>query len=231
MPSQHGVSPRTRQLRHLSALAADRLRTAILAAQCALEAEEQKFNPNHDARGRFTSGVGVGAAGDAERQARRDRLVAAQDKAMTDPALRRSDPTHCNQATIQVLESVGAPVGDLTDAHGRAMSANAMADALARSKDWVEVTRSDAIRLAGNGNPVVGAWKNSGNMPNDLHGHLGSLRPGGLPGEPQSTSNIPIYANIAGGKTGVRPESQVLGPEKRKSVRYYTPLLRSKIPL
>ena len=234
MPSEHLVSPRTRQLRHLSALAAHRFRTAILAAERALEAEEQKVNPNHDELGRFTTGAGGSAAGAAEaaaRQARRDRLVAAQDKAMTDPALRRSDPTHCNQATVQILEAVGAPVQDLTDAQGRALSANAMADALARSKDWIEVTRADAIRLADNGNPVTGAWKNPGNSPNDPHGHLGSLRPGGLPGEPQSTSGNPVYANIAGGKTGVRRESQVLGPEKRKNVRYYTPLLRPKLPL
>ena len=229
MPSQHGVSSRTRQLRHLSALAADRLRTAILAAQCALEAEEQKLNPNHDARGRFTSGAGVGAVSAAEAialKARRDALVRAQDRVMSDPVLTQSNPTHCNQATIQVLREVGAPVGDLTDAHGQPLTANAMADALATSMDYREVSPARATALADNGTPVIASWKNPGSNPKDTHGHVATVRPTVVARDKVHANAEPLLANVGGRFSGVRHQSGAIAPSRSGRVLYYAPVLR-----
>ena len=229
MPSEHLVSPRTRQLRHLSALAAHRFRTAILAAERALEAEEQKVNPNHDELGRFTTGAGGSAAGAAEaaaRQARRDVLVKAQDRVMRDPVLTQSNPTHCNQATVQVLSDVGAPVGDLTDAHGQPLTANAMADALARSKDYRVVSPEAATALANNGNPVIASWRNPGTNPKDTHGHVATVRPTNLPDDKVETGTGPLLANVGGRNSGVRPMSGAFRPDRRGTIKYYAPVLR-----
>lgn len=219
----------TRHLRRLSELAAIRfrLRAAIYAAR--LDAEEQKFNPNHDELGRFTTGAGTttGTASDAQaRQARRDALVRAQNKVMTDPVLTQSNPTHCNQATVQVLQAVGAPVGDLTDAQGHPLTANAMADALATSKDWREVKSTEASVLANNGNPVIASWKNPGGNPNDRHGHIATVRPTDVSGDKVGAGSGPLLANVGGQYSGVRPQSGAIRSDRQSAVKYYVPVLR-----
>ncbi len=218
---------RTRHLRRLSDMAAIRfrLRAAVLAAHLERDAEEQKFNPNHDEQGRFASGPG----GDAERQARRVELAAAQDKAMNNPKFRTSNPTHCNQATLQILEDVGAPVHDLTDAQGRALSANDMADALATSRDYREITSAEATQLANDGHPVLVSWKNPGGDPTDTHGHIATVRPEGISGDQVPPGAKPILANVGGKRTRVMPQSGAIGTSRPGRVRYYTPVLRGPI--
>ena len=145
---------------------------------------------------------------------------------MTDPVLTRSNPTHCNQATVQVLREVGAPVGDLTDAHGQPLTANAMADALARSKDYRVVSAEEATALANNGNPVIASWKNPGGNPNDTHGHVATVRPTDVPGDKLRAGSGPLLANVGGSLSGVRPKTGAIDRHRPGTVLFYAPLLR-----
>ncbi|GBC79237.1 tRNA3(Ser)-specific nuclease WapA [bacterium HR09] len=154
------------------------------------------------------------------------RLVAAQDQARR--TFRRDQDTgqtYCNQATLAIAQAVGAPTAPLVDAQGRALRANQMAQSLANSNQYRQVSDREAQALANRGVLVIAAWQN----PNSTaSGHVATVRPQGVPGDRPVAGSVmlPLINNI-GRRNEIRALTQAfpLGPGN-PPVLFYAPVGR-----
>ena len=133
-----------------------------------------------------------------------ERLVQSQDKARADP---KNQPlgsvTHCNTATFQVCAAMGVNMSPFAGYPGWEGRANAVAAKLAKSKDWREISDSEAQSYANQGILVIGAYIN----PNG-NGHLVTVRPEGVSADPFASGSGPLLNNV-GRSVGVMRYSQV----------------------
>ncbi|HUX66185.1 MAG TPA: hypothetical protein VMV31_01710 [Terriglobales bacterium] len=142
------------------------------------------------------------------------KLVAAQDAARANTAFQARHYL----ATAAIAHAMGAPLGPLTDAHGRALPANLAAANLAADagKSYREVSPDQAQILANQGILVIVAWANpAGN------GHLATVRPEGIGGDPiHPASREPIINNVG---VDVAIEGVNWAFRKGDTLHYYTP--------
>jgi hypothetical protein len=148
---------------------------------------------------------------------RRQQLIRAQDQARNNPDLQRepAGTTHCNQATLNVVEAVGAPAGPLTDTRG-ALLANEQAHNLANSSEYTEVTPDRAQQLANDGGLVIAAYDNP-----QGHGHVATVRPENVSGDDPVGRSGPLLNDIGAND---RIDRQSAAFRRSAVVRYYTPL-------
>lgn len=106
-------------------------------------------------------------------------------------------------------------MGPFTGPGGKPAIANQIADNLAKSKEYREVTPAEAQKLANEGKLVVVAWKNPD--PHH-HGHVATVRPE-KPGGPQHAGTGPLINNV-GAKNGIMRASQIF---RHGGEKYYTP--------
>jgi RHS repeat-associated protein len=160
-----------------------------------------------------------GAVGPATTAAARGTLVQAQDAARSSDAFEPDKGlTYCNKATLAIARDVGAPTGPLTQANGTAAYANTQAAALATSTQYHEVTPMEAQQLANEGRFVIGSAIN----PNpQLSGHIATVRPGDVAGDPARAGTGPLMNDI-GAARWVAPASRVF-PNWLLPPRFYTP--------
>lgn len=150
-------------------------------------------------------------------QARRQQLIQVQDNARNNPAFQRSPggTTHCNEATLNVVQSVGAPTGPLADSDGSALLANQQARNLANSPDYRELTPDEAQETANGGGLVIAAYDN----PNG-HGHVATVRPEDVSGDDPVGRSGPLLNDIGAND---RIDHQSAAFRRSAVVRYYTP--------
>jgi len=150
-------------------------------------------------------------------------LTTAQDNARSNQAYQpRGGVTYCNQATVSVASSMNAPTGPLTDTQGQPVLANTMAANLATEAanpngTWTEVSQSQAVATAGQGNLVLATQANPGG-----HGHVATVRVPGQQGESgrEARGRGPVVSNV-GSTNGVGRTSQYFSSDQ--PVHYYTP--------
>jgi hypothetical protein len=149
---------------------------------------------------------------------RRRTLVDAQDDARQNPdyAPGFQGATHCNQATADIARAAGAPMAPFVDEQGNPVLANQMAENLAHSGEYREVSSDDAQRIADDGGFVVGVTGNPGG-----HGHIATVRPEGVEGDAPNGSRGPLMNNI-GATNGVSHESAVW--RRQDTPTFYTPV-------
>jgi len=144
----------------------------------------------------------------------RQRLVSVQDRARAIGTFQPSAAaTHCNQATVYILRELGCPLDDLVDHQGNALLADKQAQNLKTSKAWVSIPRDTAQTVGNTCSVVIAAWYNSLG-----HGHIATVRPENVPGDPASNGHGPLLNNI-GISVGVMNENWAFGVGK--DVRYY----------
>jgi outer membrane biosynthesis protein TonB len=152
----------------------------------------------------------------------RNTLVNAQDAARTNPNFQPEPAgqrrTFCNQATAATASAVGAPTTPLQDARGNAYLANQQAQNLANSPDYQVVNGNDVQALANEGALVIGAQQNPRG-----HGHVATVRPENVTGDPAPAGNGPLINQI-GRHVGIRHESGSFN--RNPPVIYYTPVRR-----
>ena len=148
----------------------------------------------------------------------RRELIEAQDDARSNEAFQPSKTgTHCNQATCAIAEAVGAPMQPLTDKGGNPVRANQQAQNLKDSKQYREITREEAQRIANQKGLVIVAYENTGGG----SGHTATVRPTGVPGDnPRKGGHGPLINDI-GRVVRVQNENYAFG--RGKEIHYYTP--------
>jgi hypothetical protein len=156
-------------------------------------------------------------ANQATREQRRKELIKAQDDARANPEFQKDAKgrTHCNAATLNVAQSVGAPTGPLVDKHGAPLPANDMAKNLAKSKEYSEVTPDKAQQIADQGGLAIAAYDNPKG-----HGHVVTVRPCGVDGDKPVGKSGPVLNDI-GAYDRIDRHSKAF--RKGSVVRYYTP--------
>jgi len=147
-------------------------------------------------------------------------LIDAQNAAMdNDDFQEHNGKTHCNQATLSIIQAVGAPDGGLTNGDGSAVDANTMAQTLANSADYQHVSPEQAQAIANGGGLAIAAYQNPRG-----HGHVATVRTLGVPGDNPPAGRGPLLNNIGPDAfTGIVPQSGALSPDK--VVNYYSPSL------
>lgn len=147
----------------------------------------------------------------------KNSLINAQNSAVGNPAYQpKGGVTHCNQATLCIIQTVGAPTGGLTDNNGGALTANEMATNLANNGGYVPITPQQAQTIANSGGLVIATWANP-----DGSGHVATVRPAGIPeDDPPANGRGPLINNI-GKDNAVMNENWVF--PKGANVIYYTP--------
>jgi hypothetical protein len=160
---------------------------------------------------------GAGQSGAEPQTCSRQELIQAQDDARNNPEFQRGPDgtTHCNQATLDVAEAVGAPTGPLVDSDGNALLANQQARNLANSSEYAEVTPDRAQQVANDGGLVIAAYDN----PNG-HGHVATVRPESVPGDDPLGRSGPLLNDIGAND---RIDRQSAAFRRSAVVRYYTP--------
>lgn len=143
-------------------------------------------------------------------------LIQAQDAARKQfgakPGL---GPTYCNDATYAIARQLKAPLGPLGNSMNTPYTANQMAQNLALSTAYKDVTPEQAQQMADQGRLVIGAWHNPGG-----HGHVVTVRPQGVPGDQPAGNTGPLLNDI-GRNDCVARQSGAFEPTDR--VDYYTP--------
>jgi len=160
------------------------------------------------------------------------KLTQAQDAVRQNDAYQWSgnegDPTFCNVATGETIKAIGGPLDDLRySPGGNYRVANDAANKLQGSKDWQQVSPTEAQDLANQGVGVIGVQRNPGTnprtgMPN--HGHMVTVRPEDHPGLAEMQGEAPIVNNV-GARRNVVPADQAF-PDGTRPVRYYAPKQR-----
>lgn len=154
-----------------------------------------------------------------ERQQARDRLIAAQNQARAKYQPSQADnQTYCNEATYCTVRDMGGPLGPLGDARGVPYLANRMAQDLAVSPEYTEVTPDEAQTLANQGRLVIGAWFNPAG-----HGHVVTVRPEGVWGDSPAGNSGPLLNNVGATDRITRQSRAFKSSDK---VFYYTPVQR-----
>lgn len=143
-------------------------------------------------------------------------LIQAQDDARKQYA---PDPgkheTFCNDATYCIARKMKAPLGPLGDAQGSPYIANRMAQNLAESTEYRDVSPEEAQKLADEGHLVIGAWHNPAG-----HGHVVTVRPSGVPGDQPIGNSGPLLSDI-GREDRIARQSRAF--KAANHVFYYTP--------
>lgn len=143
-------------------------------------------------------------------------LIQAQDEARKqyppNPATRE---TYCNDATYCIARRMKAPLRPLGDVQGKPYLANRMAQNLAESTEYRDVSPDEAQKLANQGQFVVGAWHNPTG-----HGHVDTVRPEGVPGDVPVGHSGPLLNDI-GAEDHVARQSKAF--KAADPVHYYTP--------
>ena len=114
-------------------------------------------------------------------------LIAAQNAAMANHAWAQSQngTTYCNFATLSVGRATGVPLSSLRG------SANDVFKKLAApGSGYHRVTAEQAQSLADDDQFVVAAEPHAG------HGHVATVRPEGVPGDPHPAGSGPLVANV-----------------------------------
>jgi hypothetical protein len=144
------------------------------------------------------------------------KLIATQNEARTQfrPSTREG-PTYCNAATFCIVRDMGGSLRPLGDAQGQPYAANQMAQNLATSTDYRDVTPEEAQRLANQGNLVIGAWFNP-----QGHGHVVTVRPDGVTGDEPFGRSGPLLNDIGENDWIARQSGAFKAADK---VFYYTP--------
>lgn len=143
-------------------------------------------------------------------------LIAAQNEArkLHGPDRKRGQ-TYCNEAACYIARKMHAPLGPLEDAQGHPYLANRMAENLAESPAYRDLTPAQAQQLANQGRFVAGAWYNPAG-----HGHVVTVRPEGLPGDSPAGHSGPLLNEI-GENDQVARQSMAFKPADQ--VHYYAP--------
>jgi hypothetical protein len=153
---------------------------------------------------------------------KRRALIKAQDDARKDPRYKKSEAgTHCNQATLQIVKVLRAPVGPFLNEDGIARDANDQAEYLRSSSDYRVVQPDEAQKLANEGVLVIVAWKSP-----DLtrHGHVATVRPNDISTDPKPDGTRPNRGPLI---NNIGPDRRIEGENYSfsgdKVVEYYTP--------
>jgi RHS repeat-associated protein len=145
-----------------------------------------------------------------------EAVTRSQNAARANPAFGPSGGvTHCNQALCSIARQAGAPTRDFLDRHGNPLSANAIAQNLIHSADYHEVSPSEAQAIADRGQLAIFAYENAKG-----HGHVGTVRAAGIPGDPKTGGSGPLLNNI-GATIAIERASRVF--RAGRQVRYYAP--------
>jgi RHS repeat-associated protein len=141
-----------------------------------------------------------------------DKLVNAQNAAMSNATYQPGATTHCSQATCGVAKATGAPMGPLTDAQGNPLRADQIRANLANPHSgYRPVSAAEAQQLANQGKLVIVAGP----------GHVSTVRPDNVPGE-NVPGKGPVVANV-GTNNGVMRLNYVFTKSALPEVRFYTP--------
>ena len=156
------------------------------------------------------------------KQQRIKALTDAQNAARNDPANQPTRDakgrltTHCNSATTHTVEATGAPTGPFVGSNGQPLMANQVSKNLATSTDYKEVSPDEAQAYANDGGTAVGAYDNP--VPGH-HGHLVTLRPDGVAGDPADSGTGPLWNNV-GTNVGVQNAGSGTAAS---AMKYYIP--------
>ena len=146
-------------------------------------------------------------------------LTAAQDFAPGANQFRpnrQTGATYCNAATLCIAEAAHAPTAPLARSNGDVALADAMAQGLAGSPLYRQVSPGEAQTLANEGQLVIGVWYNASG-----HGHAVTVGPVGIPGDAPCGRSGPLLNDI-GGSDQIARQSGAFPPGA--TVRYYTPV-------
>lgn len=157
-------------------------------------------------------------ASDIDSEKEKPKLTEIQDRARDNPKFQaKNGNTFCNLATCSIAKDMGAPMKDLVDGKGSPLNANQIAKNLSSSTDYKSVSRDEAQRLANNQVLVIGAFQNSNG-----HGHVVTVRPEGIAGDPVSRGGKGPLLNDIGIFDRVQRENYAF--PKSATVIYYTPI-------
>jgi hypothetical protein len=152
-------------------------------------------------------------------------LVAAQDAAIANPKYAPDQPkegeTHCSEGTYYIAKTLGLPVlkslGTGT-ATGNYHANDMILNLQKAGSGYKKGTPAEAQAFANVGEVAFLTIYRPGKdkKGNPLHGHIATLRPEGVPGDPTEASTSPLVANV--GST-----NQVERYKPSKQIEFYVP--------